>query len=178
SRHVPAVHGHPVRRPGGPAAAGDDGRAAACRRRLVFLRAGPDADAVGGAIRAARRPRPGGSGGQPVSQQGGEGDQRSAGGAREDHHRVDGRLRGHTRRRPRDPRPTGRDAAVSAGPAALSPWRELVRDEWIDYNGHLSEAYYVLVFGHATDSVMEQVGLGPDYRAAQGASLYTVEAHV
>ncbi|MFD1718582.1 thioesterase family protein [Georgenia deserti] len=67
---------------------------------------------------------------------------------------------------------------MSAGPAALSPWWELVRDEWIDYNGHLSEAYYVLVFGHATDSVMEQVGLGPDYRAAQGASLYTVEAHV
>ncbi len=57
-------------------------------------------------------------------------------------------------------------------------WREQVRDEWIDYNGHLSEAYYVLVFGHATDAVMDHVGLGPAYRAAQDASLYTVEAHV
>ena len=57
-------------------------------------------------------------------------------------------------------------------------WREQVRDEWIDYNGHLSEAYYVLVFGHATDAVMEHVGLGPAYRAANDASLYTVEAHV
>jgi acyl-CoA thioester hydrolase len=57
-------------------------------------------------------------------------------------------------------------------------WRESVRPEWIDYNGHLSEAYYVLVLGHATDAVMEQVGLGEDYRSATGASLFTVEAHV
>ena len=57
-------------------------------------------------------------------------------------------------------------------------WREPVRDEWIDYNGHLSEPYYVLVLGHATDAVMDHVGLGPDYRARTGASLFTVEAHV
>jgi acyl-CoA thioester hydrolase len=53
-----------------------------------------------------------------------------------------------------------------------------VLGEWIDYNGHLSEAYYVLVLGHATDEVMATVGLGPDYREATGASLFTVEAHV
>jgi acyl-CoA thioester hydrolase len=57
-------------------------------------------------------------------------------------------------------------------------WREPVRDEWIDYNGHLSEAYYVLVFGHATDAVMDAVGLGPAYRESASASLYTVEAHI
>ncbi|RLV51204.1 thioesterase [Nocardioides mangrovicus] len=50
--------------------------------------------------------------------------------------------------------------------------------EWIDYNGHLSEPYYVLVLGHATDAVMDAVGLGPAYREAAQASLYTVEAHV
>jgi acyl-CoA thioester hydrolase len=60
----------------------------------------------------------------------------------------------------------------------VSVWREPVQDAWIDYNGHLSEAYYVLVLGHATDAVMDAVGLGPDYRAAHDASLYTVEAHV
>jgi acyl-CoA thioester hydrolase len=64
---------------------------------------------------------------------------------------------------------------VSAAPVV---WREPVQDAWIDYNGHLSEAYYVLVLGHATDAVMEAVGLGPEYRAAEDASLYTVEAHV
>ena len=57
-------------------------------------------------------------------------------------------------------------------------WREPVQDAWIDYNGHLSEPYYVLVFGHATDAVMDAVGLGPAYREANDASLYTVEAHV
>ena len=57
-------------------------------------------------------------------------------------------------------------------------WREPVLEEWIDYNGHLSEPYYVLVFGHATDAVMERLGLGPAYRTEQQASLFTVEAHV
>jgi acyl-CoA thioester hydrolase len=60
----------------------------------------------------------------------------------------------------------------------MTVWREPVRDEWIDYNGHLSEAYYVLAFGHATDAVMDSVGLGPEYRDASAASLYTVEAHL
>ena len=60
----------------------------------------------------------------------------------------------------------------------LCTWVEQVRDEWIDYNGHLSEAYYVLVLGHATDEVMDTVGLGPSYRESTGASLYTVEAHI
>lgn len=57
-------------------------------------------------------------------------------------------------------------------------WREPVLDEWIDYNGHLSEPYYVLVLGHATDAVMEHVGLGPEHRARTGTSLFTIEAHV
>ena len=64
----------------------------------------------------------------------------------------------------------------SAGP--LCTWIEDVRDEWIDYNGHLSEPYYVLVLGHATDEVMDAVGLGASYRSETGSSLYTVEAHV
>lgn len=64
---------------------------------------------------------------------------------------------------------------MTTGPVV---WREPVDDAWIDYNGHLSEPYYVLVFGHATDAVMDEVGLGPAYREANDASLYTVEAHV
>lgn len=63
---------------------------------------------------------------------------------------------------------------MSAPPA----YRTTVREDWIDYNGHLSEAYYVLVFGFATDQFMEQIGLGPAERERSGSSLYTVEAHV
>jgi acyl-CoA thioester hydrolase len=61
---------------------------------------------------------------------------------------------------------------------AFSVWREPVQDAWIDYNGHLSEPYYVLVMGHATDAVMDAVGLGPEYQSEHDSSLYTVEAHV
>jgi len=57
-------------------------------------------------------------------------------------------------------------------------WREQVRPEWMDYNGHLSEAYYVLVFGRATDALMDAVGLDVAYRERTGASLFTVEAHL
>ncbi|GFE20833.1 thioesterase family protein [Streptomyces libani] len=57
-------------------------------------------------------------------------------------------------------------------------FRQTVRDEWIDYNGHLSEAYYVLVFGFATDALMDAAGLDAAYRERTGCSLYTVEAHV
>ena len=67
---------------------------------------------------------------------------------------------------------------MSTRPSPLCTWTEDVRDEWIDYNGHLSEPYYILVLGHATDEVMDAVGLGPSYRSSTGSSLYTVEAHV
>ena len=56
--------------------------------------------------------------------------------------------------------------------------REPVRDEWIDYNGHLSEPYYVLVLGHATDAVMDAIGIDEEFRADNDASLFTIEAHV
>ena len=67
---------------------------------------------------------------------------------------------------------------TSPVPEPLCTWEEPVLDEWIDYSRHLSEPYYVLVFGHATDAVMDAVGLGPAYRSETGSSLYTVEAHV
>ncbi|MFD4167780.1 thioesterase family protein [Streptomyces albidoflavus] len=60
----------------------------------------------------------------------------------------------------------------------LPLFHSTVRPEWIDYNGHLSEAYYVLVFGHATDALMAETGLGPGYRESAHCSLYTVESHI
>lgn len=50
--------------------------------------------------------------------------------------------------------------------------------EWIDYNGHMSEAFYVLVFGYATDQVMDELGMDNLYRQKTKSSLYTVEAHI
>ena len=56
--------------------------------------------------------------------------------------------------------------------------RETVRPEWIDYNGHMNVAYYVLVFDHATDAVLDHLDLGASYRAASGCSVFVAEAHV
>lgn len=57
-------------------------------------------------------------------------------------------------------------------------FRQTVRDDGIDYNDRLSEAYYVLAFGFATDALMDASGLDAAYRERTGCSLYTVEAHV
>ena len=57
----------------------------------------------------------------------------------------------------------------------LRDYRTTVVQEWIDYNNHLSEAFYVLIFGHATDAIMDQLGLGPQ---VSGSALFTVESHV
>jgi acyl-CoA thioester hydrolase len=53
-----------------------------------------------------------------------------------------------------------------------------IRAEWIDYNGHLRDAYYALIFSEAVDALMERVGLDAAYRARSGGTLYTVEMHL
>jgi len=60
----------------------------------------------------------------------------------------------------------------------LLTWRGRCLAEWLDYNGHMSEAYYVLVFGYATDGLMAAVGIDAAYRKAATASLYTLESHI
>ncbi len=56
--------------------------------------------------------------------------------------------------------------------------RDVVRPEWVDYNGHMSEPYYVLVFGHATDALLDHIGMDEAARRRTATSLYTVEAHI
>jgi acyl-CoA thioester hydrolase len=49
---------------------------------------------------------------------------------------------------------------------------------WIDYNGHLRDAYYGLILSYATDALMDRLGLDAAYRASSGCTLYTVELHM
>jgi acyl-CoA thioester hydrolase len=62
--------------------------------------------------------------------------------------------------------------------APLQLWRETVRPEWIDYNGHMNVAYYVLILDHAVDALWEYLGIGRAYRDARSGSVFAVEAHV
>jgi acyl-CoA thioesterase FadM len=50
--------------------------------------------------------------------------------------------------------------------------------EWIDYNGHLMDGYYLVAFSDATEGVLAGLGFGPAYLERTGCTIYTVEAHV
>jgi len=63
-------------------------------------------------------------------------------------------------------------------PAPLALHREHVRPEWIDYNGHMNMAYYLLAFDHATDAVLDRYGIGEAYRRRANASIFALETHV
>lgn len=60
----------------------------------------------------------------------------------------------------------------------LERHRATVLPEWIDYNGHMNVAYYVLAFDQATDVLFDYLGLDEDYRVATGCSTFAVESHV
>jgi len=63
-----------------------------------------------------------------------------------------------------------------AQPAQL--WEESVIAEWVDYNGHMNVAYYVLIFDHATDAFQMEIGLDEDLRLETGSSVFVAESHV
>lgn len=63
-------------------------------------------------------------------------------------------------------------------PAPLALHRESVQPEWIDYNGHMNLAYYMLAFDHATDAFFDFLGLGAAYLKAHNASTFTLEGHI
>ena len=55
---------------------------------------------------------------------------------------------------------------------------EAVQSDWVDYNGHMNVAYYVLVFDHATDALLDILNMGADYRLQTNSSDFVVESHV
>jgi acyl-CoA thioesterase FadM len=54
----------------------------------------------------------------------------------------------------------------------------VVPPEWIDYNGHMMDAYYFVAFTEATEVFLDHVGLGASYRARTGSGIYTAESHL
>ena len=56
-------------------------------------------------------------------------------------------------------------------------YTDSVRPEWIDSNGHMNLAYYVVVFDLGTDRLYDMLGIGNAYREATGNSCFTAETH-
>ncbi|MEP4379055.1 MAG: thioesterase family protein [Alphaproteobacteria bacterium] len=71
---------------------------------------------------------------------------------------------------------TSENSAEIAAPLTLH--RERVDPGWIDYNGHMNLAYYMLAFDHATDAFFDFIGLGEAYLKAGNASTFTLEGHI
>jgi acyl-CoA thioester hydrolase len=63
-------------------------------------------------------------------------------------------------------------------PPPLRPFTTAVQPDWIDYNGHMNVAFYVLAFDKATDGLLDHLGLGEAYRRSTNCSMFALEAHV
>ena len=60
----------------------------------------------------------------------------------------------------------------------LTTYRTGVAPDWVDYNGHLRDAFYLLIFSYATDALMDRLGMDSNNREASGNSLFTLELHL
>lgn len=54
----------------------------------------------------------------------------------------------------------------------------VVAADWIDYNGHMNDACYALVFSRTLDRLMATVGLAQDGRSPDSPTIYTLTATV
>ena len=61
---------------------------------------------------------------------------------------------------------------------ALVTYRGEVLPEWVDYNGHLRDGFYLVIFSYGVDGFMDQIGLDAASRKVLGHSFFTLEAHL
>jgi acyl-CoA thioester hydrolase len=62
--------------------------------------------------------------------------------------------------------------------APFGGYRDVVRSEWIDRNGHLNMGYYVVVFDFATDAWLDHLGLDTEHRRSHKVATFSLESHV
>lgn len=60
----------------------------------------------------------------------------------------------------------------------LRLYRGIVRPEWIDCNGHMNVAYYMLAFDAATTTFFDHLGIGEGYMDRTHCSTFTLEGHI
>ena len=53
-----------------------------------------------------------------------------------------------------------------------------VLPEWIDYNGHMNDAYYVVAFSQAIEGFMACLDLNEAFRSEHSVSIYTLQSMV
>lgn len=63
-------------------------------------------------------------------------------------------------------------------PAPFDQYTETVRPEWIDHNGHMNMAYYVLAFDEASGALMRYIGIDQAYRDRTRHGTFTGDFHI
>ncbi len=58
---------------------------------------------------------------------------------------------------------------------ALTIYETQVTADWVDYNGHMNDAAYAVVFSRAVDALMDRIGLDAAARKASRRTLYTMQ---
>ncbi|MFT2098034.1 thioesterase family protein [Marinomonas sp. 2405UD66-6] len=53
-----------------------------------------------------------------------------------------------------------------------------VLPEWIDYNGHMNDAYYVVAFSQGIEGFMKYIDLHDSFREEYDVSIYTLQSMV
>jgi carnitine 3-dehydrogenase len=70
-----------------------------------------------------------------------------------------------------------RDAVHADPSGVLRLYETDVHPEWLDYNGHATESFYLRMASDATDALLRFVGIDSAYLQT-GGSYYTVETHI
>jgi acyl-CoA thioester hydrolase len=60
--------------------------------------------------------------------------------------------------------------------AGIAIYETPILPQWIDYNGHLRDAYYGLIVSEATDALMDRVGLAHWLHPVYGGDAYSLPA--
>ena len=90
-----------------------------------------------------------------------------------DPHQITGRVTTPLENTPA--KPWDANAPIAAPLQLHSP---TVLPQWVDYNGHMSESCFLLVFGDSSDAFFRFIGIDESYRDTQGLSLYTVQTQI
>ena len=59
----------------------------------------------------------------------------------------------------------------------LTLFKTQVPAEWLDYNDHMTEGYYAVAFGQATDALLFHIGLEA-YKAKTNCTFYTAQSMI
>lgn len=55
---------------------------------------------------------------------------------------------------------------------------QTVRPDWIDANGHMNVAYYLMAFDQAAEAVFNRFGMGQSFVDQTGLSLFTLDVRI